>query len=449
MSFFLPYQKKWILDNSRIKLMEKSRQIGMSWTSAYSLVRRHAIENQKHDSWVSSRDEMQASLFVQDCKKFSEILNLACIELEKKNVSDEKNSTTKILQFKNGTKINSLSSNPDAQAGKRGSRILDEFALHPDPAKLYSIAYPGITWGGQLEIISTHRGADNFFNKLLLEAKHVGNPKKISLHKVTLQDALEQGFLLKLKNALSKENPIQEMDDAQYFDYIKNSCADEESFLQEYMCEPTDYKSSFINFDILYKNFYREEDAWEMSPDCISNPMYLGIDIARAKDLSVFWLLEKSHDTFYTRQILTFKDTPFSEQESVLYSFLKNPNVVRASIDNTGIGRQFAERAKERYGASRIDVVNFTNSTKEALAYNLKSLLEDCKLRIPDTDEIRADFRSLKKTSSLAGNIRFTANHTNNGHADRFWALALALDSASQGRSFGEINLVDKPKYLW
>ena len=43
-TFFLPYQRAWIEDKSRIKIMEKSRQIGMSWTAAYSLVREHSLE---------------------------------------------------------------------------------------------------------------------------------------------------------------------------------------------------------------------------------------------------------------------------------------------------------------------------------------------------------------------------------------------------------------------
>ena len=47
--------------------------------------------------------------------------------------------------------------------------MLDEFALHPDPRKLWSIAYPGITWGGTREVISTHRGSHNFFNELIRE----------------------------------------------------------------------------------------------------------------------------------------------------------------------------------------------------------------------------------------------------------------------------------------
>ena len=76
-SFFLPYQRAWIEDKSRIKIMEKSRQIGMSWTAAYSLVREHSISGKRLDSWVCSRDEMQARLFLSDCSKFADIIGAA------------------------------------------------------------------------------------------------------------------------------------------------------------------------------------------------------------------------------------------------------------------------------------------------------------------------------------------------------------------------------------
>jgi len=32
----LPYQARWVTDDSRLKAMEKGRQIGMSWASAYT-----------------------------------------------------------------------------------------------------------------------------------------------------------------------------------------------------------------------------------------------------------------------------------------------------------------------------------------------------------------------------------------------------------------------------
>ncbi|MBP3357569.1 MAG: terminase family protein [Opitutales bacterium] len=422
--FFLPYQKAWILDNSRIKLMEKSRQIGMSWTCAYELVRRHCQSAQKYDSWVSSRDELQAKLFIDDCKKFASILNTAVIDISGTSTLGANDSHS--LEFANGTRIWSLSSNPDAQAGKRGTRVLDEFALHPDPEKLYAIAYPGITWGGNLEIISTHRGSDNFFYKLVEEARFGGNPKNISLHRITLQDALEQGLLRKLKKILPPDSPVAEMDESQYFDFIKNSCADEESFLQEYMCQPADEKSAFIAYDDIRRCVYKESEQWQNFSD-ENSKLYLGVDVGRTHDLSVFWLLEKCADVFYTRDIKVFKDTSFSEQEIHLHSYLRNPRLCRVAIDQSGLGRQFAERAIERYGTTRVEGVSFTQASKEMLAYPLRTAFENTSIRIPNDVDVIADLHAVKRETTNNGTIRFKAERTTDGHSDRFWALALAL----------------------
>ena len=255
-ALMLPYQAAWVRDRSRIKLVEKSRQIGFSWATAYDLVRQAVLESARLDTWVSSRDELQARLFLEDCKKFGDILEIAASALGEGIYKDDggKPYTSFDLKFRSGATIHSMSSNPDAQAGKRGTRVLDEFALHPDPVKLYAIAYPGITWGGQMAIISTHRGADNFFNKLVQEAKFNGNPKKISLHRVTLEDALNQGFLAKLQSKLAEGDPRLDMDEQEYFDDVKSKCAAEaQEDLDFYPCyelirirrarQPRDWKS--------------------------------------------------------------------------------------------------------------------------------------------------------------------------------------------------------------
>lgn len=57
--------------------------------------------------------------------------------------------------------------------------------------------------------------------------------------------------------------------------------------------------------------------------------------------------------------------------------------------------------------------------------------MEDRRLRIPYKPEIRADLRAVTKETTAAGNIRFTAERSENGHADRFWALALAAHAGS------------------
>ncbi|HQU08360.1 MAG: hypothetical protein B7X06_00060 [Verrucomicrobia bacterium 21-51-4] len=448
-SFFLEYQRKWVTDPARLKIMEKSRQIGISWATAYSLVRRQSQGGTRLDAWVSSRDETQARLFLEDCAQFAKILNLASGELGVELLSTSDKPTIQTLTFAHGPRIHSMSSNPDAQAGKRGSRVLDEFALHPAPRQLYAIAYPGITWGGQLEIVSTHRGTDNFFNTLVQEARHGGNPKNISLHRVTLEDALNCGFLECLQAKLPEGDARHSMDRADYFNFIRSSCADEESFQQEYMCNPSDDSTAFIPYDLIGAAQYAPEESWEVfldEPGLERRELFLGVDVGRDHDLTVMWLLERVGGVLLTRKILTFAKATFSEQEEALWGLLAHPAVKRAAIDQTGLGRQLAEQARERFGAYRVEGITFTESSKEALAYPVRCALEDRRLKIPEDKAICADLRAIKKEITAAGHLRFSADRGKNGHADRFWALALAVNAAYIAKSSQPLHCESLPR---
>lgn len=429
MGIFLPYQWRWITDRSAIKIMEKSRQIGISWATSYDVVRQQSLASTKLDSWISSRDEIQARLFLQDCKKFSGLLDVVASEISEKiyKLSESESITAFEMAFANKTVIHSMSSNPDAQAGKRGTRVLDEFALHKNPKLLYSIALPGITWGGQMAIVSTHRGKHNFFNKLIEEARDGGNKKRASLHRVSLQDALDQGFLWVLQQKLPSTDARQEMGEAEYFDYVRSQCADEESFLQEYMCVPADESSVFITSDLFDAVTYGLGENWRKPlEDC--GELYAGIDIGHKHDRTTCWVWEKVGNVYFQRELRVLQNAKFSTQEAELYPILSLPNMRRCCIDATGIGAQFAERAQERFGKYRIEAVHFTNSVKADMAYKLRAAFEDRNVRIADDREIRADFRSIKKEVTSAGAIRFDAERTESlGHGDRFWGAALGF----------------------
>lgn len=430
-ALLLPYQKAWVEDSSRLKICEKSRQIGWTWATAYGLVRRKSLKDARLDAWISSRDDIQARLFLEDCKDFANILQLGASDLGERAIDDRGHSAY-VLAMANGLRLHSMSSNPDAQAGKRGDRVLDEFALHPDPRKLYAIAYPGITWGGSIEIFSTHRGSHNFFNGLIKEIKEKGNPKGFALHRITLQDALDQGFLYKLQAKLPPDDPRQAMDEAAYFDFIKAGCADTETFDQEYMCIPSDDATAFITYELLDAcKLPPGESAYDLAQLRECRDLYLGVDIGRVHDLTVFWTAEKVADTYYTRSTIEMQNATFDAQEQVFYELLELPNVRRACVDNTGIGRQFAERAAKKYGR-RVEPVNFTAQVKESLAYPLKAALEDRTFRIPDEPKVFADFRAIRKTTTSAGNIRFEGERTKDGHSDRFWAAALCLHAGKR-----------------
>ncbi len=364
-------------------------------------------------------------------------------------VIDEKDRTSAyVLEFANGKRIHSMSSNPDAQAGKRGSRVLDEFALHPDPRKLYTIAYPGITWGGQLEIISTHRGSHNFFNELVEEVKHKGNPKGFSLHTVTLEDALDQGFLYTLQSVIAEDDPIMAMDETEYFDFIKSGCASEEQFLQEYMCVPADDEGAFLSYDLIAGCEYKATDKWELGfSDLQKQELYMGVDVGRVHDLTVLWILERVAGMLLTRKIVVMRNMSFSAQEAVIYEWLDRPQIKRACFDDSGLGMQLAERAVEKYGEYRVEPVRFTGPVKEQLAFPVRAAFEDKAIRVPWDDDVRADLRAIRKTTTAAGNIRFDADTGPGGHADRFWAVALAIEAAGKQGGPIEYESVTKQRF--
>jgi len=430
-TILLPSQSNWVFDKSRLKLMEKSRQIGVSWVTAYAANERTAKIGAKVDQWVSSRDDLQARLFIEDCKKWATVMNIFAQDLGEIVIDHKNKITAYVLQFASGRRIHSMSSNPDAQAGKRGGRVLDEFALHPDPRKLWSIAYPGITWGGSMEIISTHRGSHNFFNQLIREIRENNNPKNISLHRVTLQDALDEGFLYKLQKSLPQDHEVQEMDEAAYFDFIKSGCADEESFQQEYMCQPADDDVAFLEYDLIASCEYPADEHWEYNYDQLQaarSRLYAGIDIGRKKDLTVMWIFELLGDVLYTRKIIELQNMTKPDQEAVLWPLITI--MQRTCIDNTGLGIGWVDDAQRKFGSHRVEGVTFTSRSKEALAYPVRGKMQDKKVRIPYRPEIRADLRAVSKVTTAAGNIRFTAEQSENGHADRFWAKALGIHAA-------------------
>lgn len=437
--FFLPYQQRWIRDDARLKLMEKSRQIGVSFATAYRAVRTTAEKDSTFDTWVSSRDDIQAQLFGKDCENWARLLHLAADDLQLRVIDDKERITAHVLPFANGRAVNSMSSNPNAQAGKRGARILDEFALHPDPRKLYSIAYPGIMWGGTLEIISTHRGSQNFFNELVEEIKHKGNPKGISLHTVTILDAVREGLLEKLKAKWPREDPRQAWTDDDFLRSLRDGCPDEETWQQEFLCQAADDSAAFLSYDLIASCEYRATENWESDLADAKGRLFVGVDVGRQHDLTVIWVVEVLGDVRYTRRLIELKTETFDAQEHALYEVLKLPQVRRCCIDQTGIGRQFAERAQSRFGKYKIEGVNFTGASKEELAYPVRAAFEDKSVRIPNEAKIRSDLRAIKKETTASGNIRFTADRGANGHADRFWALALALHAAKTKQEIGAL----------
>ena len=155
------------------------------------------------------------------------------------------------------------------------------------------------------------------------------------------------------------------------------------------------------------------------------------------------------------RLVKTFTQTPFSEQLAYARELLSlrkgngEPLISRVALDATGIGLPLAESLAQEFGP-RVEPVTFTAARKEDLAYRTRRRMEDRRTLLPDTREVRAAFSAVKKYVTPAGNVRFDAARTDAGHADQFWAKALA-DYAADLRpepSLEEAFLADGVKLI-
>ena len=429
LKYFLPYQRRWILDLSPLKIMQKSRQIGISYADAYHSVRIASNKKSRLDVYISSRDRFQAKLYIEDCKHWAELLHEVILDLGEMLLDPDHDASAFVIQFASGRRIYSLSSNPNALAGKRGHVKLDEFALHQDQRLLYRIAKPVTTWGGTLSIISTHRGIGSVFNQLIRDILENGNPMGWSLHTVPLEKAVGQGLAEKIAEKTGRDETRPA-----FMARLQSECIDEEQWLQEYCCQPSDESSAFFSYEML--NACEERGIkllsfGELLELIARNPrscFYLGMDVARKNNLCVIDVGEKIGDVTWDRCRIELQNKTFSEIEFELYRLLALPQLKRACIDASGMGMQLAERAKETFGW-KVEPVTFTAQIKEELAFGLRHDFEERKLRIVHDDKLRADLRSLKKEVTVAGNIRFVGE-TEESHCDRTWAKALRQHAA-------------------
>jgi phage FluMu gp28-like protein len=436
--YFLDYQLRWLADQRRIKLWEKSRRIGATYTQAYEDVR-DIVKKVIKKVWFSSADETAAKEYIEYCEFWTRVFDVAAKSVGYTVLEDEKDIKTLTIEFATGQKIHGLSSNPRAFRSKEGKIILDEFAHHDDPKKLWIAAKPCITWGYPLRILSTHNGAQNQFYKFVERAKRkAGDKNRLDwgLHTTPIQVAVDEGFADKI---LKRKLTLKERQD--WLENERADCADDETWYQEYCCQALDEATAFLTYELIGKC---EKSNLEMTLDNIQGDLYVGYDIARTKDLSVIWALERLGLHKYTRFFKVMKNTPFHVQREAFYALCEHPRFRRACIDQTGIGRQMAEEAARKFGQYRVEGVNFTSKSKEEMAYHMRNQFEDVLVHVPEEVGIREDLHSVKKVVTISGNIRFDVESEKklDSHADRFWALALALHACADVQN----HSVPKPR---
>lgn len=419
---FLPYQRAWIADDSRFKIGMFSRQTGKTFSTCAECVDDcfSAWKDDRRTRWVIlSRGERQAAEAMTEVIKpftraFYEVYNTLAKGGEPRFVEGEfrapqekgPDAVYKALEvaFPNGSRITALPANPDTARGFSANVILDEFAFHAKSREIWAALFPVISKGRQkLRVISTPNGKGNKFYELMTAEGSVW-----SRHVVDIYEAVRQG--------LDRD-----------IDMLRAGMADEDAWAQEYELKWLDEASSWLDYDLIASC---EHPAAGLPGLYQGGPCFVGVDIAARNDLFVIWVVEAVGDVLWTREVITRRRASFFEQDQLLAEVFARYRVVRCRIDQTGMGEKPVEDAKRSHGETRVEGVLFSTARKLELATDLKEAMQDRKARIPAGDVVlRADLHAIKSQVGITGTRRLIADGETDGHADRFWAAALAVSA--------------------
>jgi phage FluMu gp28-like protein len=441
----LAYQDRWIMDDSQLKIAVWSRQSGKSFAAALRAVLK-CLES-RTQYIILSKGERQSRLFMEKVKDFCVFFKkLKALPAFSELETDEK--TMEVFFPHNHSRIIGLPANPDTARGYSGNIVLDEFAFHGDAHKIFAACFPIITRGYSIEVISTPNGTAGKFYEIakaagLVGKDETGNSKletgPASDFQLPVSRSIWSGHKVDIYEAVRQGLPAN-------INLLRSGCDDEETWLQEYGCQFLSDAQNYIPVELISTCVHEEATTewglgsgfWGLGKDKPQHPapstqhreLYLGVDIGRKRDLTIAWLFEKVGGVLWSRLLLTMKGVTFDEQEKAIFRLL-DMGVRRAGFDASGIGMMLAEHAVQKYGAV-VEPTTFTAQLKERLAPMVKQAFEERTVRIPDNREVRADINSVKRFVTLAGNVRFDAEHTDRGHADRFWALAMVVNAASE-----------------
>jgi len=393
------YQREWILDQSRFKICNKSRQIGMSTAIALEGL----LDVLKGDNvyFISTSERQSIHLF-------DKFLHWADY-LTKAGITVPFTNRTKTDCKIGNVDIKSLTSKASTSQGFSGNIYLDEFALQERDNEIYNALIPTISHGYKARIISRPFGMKNKFYQIFNDHKTY---KDYSRHTFDVHRAIADGNNINLK--IFRDN------------------MDIEGFKEQFECAFLDETTAYFTHALIRKCI---DDYGKIEGDS-----WIGVDIGRTNDLTAIVTVTKSSQgIFYVTDVTTLKNKAFQEQRSAISEIIERVNPIRVVIDKGGLGMQLSEELERDYSTCK--GIQFTPTYKLDMCTNMKKHMEEQTIFIPDDTELITDIYGIKKIVNSNNTVSFTAERNSRGHSDRFWALAMALHSATQ--------LKKEPKIRW
>lgn len=436
------FQIDHLNSTSLFRIENKSRQIAWSFLSAMEAVAVAFLE--KRDTIFSSINLEEAKEKIRYAKAVYE--NLEISGLPKLIIDNQLG-----LEFDNGVRLTSFPSKA-IRGRAKSTVVLDEFAHVQHDKQIYQGSFAVIVKGGYLRIGSSPMGASGTFYEIDSESfkEYSGYERK----KTPWWEV--RAFCRNVKEAFHLAPALDTAERVELFgnDRIKAIFANVpvEDFQQEFECVYVDESTAWITWNEIKANQIPElkcviaesrnseiDNAIDAIDDLlisinrgeIEGQMSAGIDIGRTRNATEIHVVGQSRtDSFPLRLMITLSNCDFDSQKAVMSKMFKTLPVTKGFIDQNGLGRNLAEDMEKKFPA-KAEGVNFTNESKKLWATDMKMHFQKQRVPIPVHKDLSYQIHSIKKIISPSKNLIFDTVRNEKHHADKFWALALAIAAAN------------------
>lgn len=393
------YQRAFLLSEDRFECVLKSRQIGFSWILALrSLLRVACGRNQL----IVSASQEQSDILIDYMINFASELGIAF----------DACSASEITIGSHFAKA--LPANQRTIQGFPGDIVLDEFAWQHKQKLIWRAVLPSITAvGGSVSVCSTPFMPGSLFWEIC--ENHKGAWSHFARKRITIYDAIEQG--MKVPGGLEELR--------QNFD--------SESWALMYECQWAEDGSALLSWELLHSIATASEQR------IYDGPVRIGVDVGRTNDRTTIAKVaeedkERDGKTVTTYRLLhveQMKAKAFGIQRQAILDAARQYHVKSLKIDRTGLGMQLAEEVCQAL-PNVASGIHFTRQHKERMCLNMLKMAEDKRLVIPNDPALLSELHAIKRSATATG-IKYDAARDESGHADSFWALAMAIDGMAKG----------------
>ncbi|MFH0910968.1 MAG: terminase family protein [Planctomycetota bacterium] len=429
------YQVKFLQDRSKFRAVEKSRGVGFSFIcAAEALAKAHLRKN--YTAIFVSMNIVEA---IEKIRYANLLFESMPLRWRRKKIVDNKTSVE--FEDHTGRFRSRLISHPckDPRGKHAADAFLDEFAHYGSKQQsIYVAAVPVVSRGeGQLTIGSTPLTVGDLFHGIMRQ-EHRKYPMftRTSIPWWACPD-----FCTDVARARFEAARMETAARVQTFGRPTLqeifSTLELEDFQQEYELAYNDESQTFFSYDLIFACCQDDMETSKTIDSLLSKTtgdLFMGFDVGRTRNTSELIVLEKKGKRAMYAMGKTFDKTSFQAQEAFLRELLKaSSRVQRLCVDRHGIGMNLAENLRTEF-KSRVEGIALIGQIKEGLAVGLKIAFENEAVAIPRDRELTSQIHSIKKTSTDAGYARFDTEKNEKHHADRMWALALAVHAMGEMR---------------